>query len=173
MDKLLVKKYLQYASSDDAFAVLFVKKYLENTKAKWVEILDIENHRYYYIENLEFKSVQCALYDRKLKPVYPNNSEFKTQKDYEMACRAITWETANRDISNQRINKVKPIKYLIQGVKYNSTKGNDYFIDTAPSEIKDLAKDLNDRTNPLWDKALQYARKPNYVFTIKQIQRID
>lgn len=173
MDKDLIAKYIKYANSVESYAVLFVKKYLSNSEGKWVDILDYEDHRYYYENYLEFKSVECALYDRKLKPVYPPKKNFKSDLDYELACRAITWETANKDIDIQKNKNVKVTVYLIEGVKYNSTRGKDYFVDNAPPEIKKLANNINDRTDPLWDKALQYARKPNYVFKIKQIKKLS
>ncbi|MBE0451848.1 MAG: hypothetical protein IBX70_13555 [Clostridia bacterium] len=173
MDNELLKKYIKYASSSEAFAVLFVKKYLGASEGHWVDILDYDDHRYYYQENLEFKRVECAIFERKIKPVYPPKSGFKSTNDYEMACRAITWETANKDILYQRNKKIKPQVYQIEGVKYNATRGTTYFIDNAPAEIKDLERNLFDRTNPLWDEALQYVRKPNYVFKIRQIKLLS
>ncbi len=55
-------------------------------------------------------------------------------------------------------------------MSYDKNRGNkDYFRDDAPPEIKALANNLNDRTNPLWDKAMQYVNEPEFVYEIKQV----
>ena len=84
--------------------------------------------------------------------------------------RAITWETANRDIAQQRSKKVQPRRFKITGVSYDKNRNNkSFFRDDAPSEIKALAKDLLNRTNPLWDDALEYAIEPEFIYKIKEI----
>ena len=44
MDGKLLKKYLEYANTEESFAVLFVKKHLAQAKGHWVDIVD--NRRY-------------------------------------------------------------------------------------------------------------------------------
>lgn len=84
--------------------------------------------------------------------------------------RAITWETAHKDIEQQKSKNVVPSQIKITGVSYNKNRNNkNYFRDDAPPEIKALAKNLYDRTNPLWDKAMQYENKPEFVYEIKQV----
>lgn len=83
--------------------------------------------------------------------------------------RAITWEVAHTDIEQQKAKRVSPLKFEIKGVSYDKNAGNKgFFRDDAPLEIKALAENLNDRTNPLWDKALQYANAPEYVYEVRQ-----
>ena len=84
--------------------------------------------------------------------------------------RAITWETAHKDIEQQKSKNVVSRKFKITGISYDKNRSNkDFFREDAPPEIKALAKDINDRTNPLWDKALQYVNKPEFVYEIKQV----
>jgi hypothetical protein len=45
-----------------------------------------------------------------------------------------------------------------------------FFRDDAPPEIRALAENLNDRTNPLWDVALKYAVRPEFVYEVRRIQ---
>ena len=40
MDDRLLKKYLEYANTEEAYAVLFVKKHLTQAKGRWVDIAD-------------------------------------------------------------------------------------------------------------------------------------
>jgi len=83
--------------------------------------------------------------------------------------RAITWETAHKDIEQQKAKNVAQSKFKITGVSYPKIRCEDnYFRDDAPPEIKALAKNLNDRTNPLWDKAVQYVDEQEFVYEIKQ-----
>ena len=99
MDKKLIEKYKEYANTEEAFAVLFVKKHLRAAKGKWVDIIDFYYPYNYAPWELEFKYVECRLFSRKRKPQYPPKKDFKDEKEYIQACRAITWETANIDIS--------------------------------------------------------------------------
>ena len=84
--------------------------------------------------------------------------------------RAITWETAHKDIEQQKSKNITPRKFKITGISYDKNRSNkDFFRKDAPPEIKALANNLNDRTNPLWDRALQYANKPEFVYEIKKV----
>lgn len=133
-----------------------------------------------------FKSVTCELFPRKTTPKYPSRNEFADKYDYLTACRAITWKTANRDISMLRRRNYIGRRYQICGVSYPDARQykilselnrKNFFIASAPPKIKKLAKNLNDRTDPLWDIALQYIN-PNYsepsryVFKITGIKRV-
>jgi len=84
--------------------------------------------------------------------------------------RAITWETAHKDIEQQKSKNVDASKLKIIGVSYDKSRSNkDYFRNDSPPEIKALAKNLYDRINPLWDGAMQYVNKLEFVYEIKQV----
>ena len=173
----LIEKYRQYASTAEAYAVLFIKKYLKASDKKWVDILDWSAPRGYDMKELEFKSVTCELFDRTIKPKYPPQNQFNSKFDYEFVCRAITWETAHRDIAKQRNTGIHGPKYKISGTKYPVNEGkykkHSYFRNDAPDEIKALEKNLNDRTDPLWDIAMQYTRQnKQYAFRILNVKRL-
>ena len=70
----LLEKYLEYAQSEEAFAVLFVKKYLNAADGKWIDIL--ETHSDEEPRKLEFLSLKCELFQRKILPQYPPKSEY-------------------------------------------------------------------------------------------------
>jgi hypothetical protein len=84
--------------------------------------------------------------------------------------RAITWKTAHEDIEQQKLKNLASRSFKITGISYDKNRDNkNFFREDAPLEIKALASDLYDRTNPLWDKALKYANKPEFVYEIKNI----
>lgn len=83
--------------------------------------------------------------------------------------RAVTWETAHKDIEQQKSKNIAPQRFKITGISYDKNRGKDFFREDAPPEIKALANNLNDRTNPLWERALQYANKPEFVYEIKRV----
>jgi hypothetical protein len=174
MDKKLLKKYLQYANTEESFAVLFVKKHLAQAKGHWVDIVNCRRYEK-SSDNLHFRFVVGGLYKRKIKPQYPSKSEYAIngrfdERGYYLMVRAITWETAHKDIEQQKSKNIAPRKFKITGVSYNKNRSNkDFFREDAPPEIKALANNLNDRTNPLWDRALKYANKPEFVYEIKKI----
>jgi hypothetical protein len=174
MDDKLLKKYREYANTEEAFAVLFVKKHLAQAKGHWVDIDDCRRYEM-SSDNLHFRFVVGGLYKRKIQPQYPSKSEFTIdgkfdERRYYLTIRAITWETAHKDIQQQKSKKVAVSKFKITGVSYDKNRNNkNYFRDDAPPEIKALAKNLSNRTDPLWDKAMKYVNKPEFVYKIKQV----
>ena len=174
MDDKLLKKYLKYANTDEAFAVLFVKKNLAEAKGHWVDILDCRQYEM-SSDNLHFRFVFGGLYKRKIQPQYPPKSAYTTdekfdERRYYLTIRAITWETAHKDIEQQKSKKMASRKFKITGKIYDKNRSNkDFFREDAPPEIMALANNLHDRTNPLWDKALRYANKPEFVYEIKKV----
>lgn len=172
-DKLL-KKYLRYAKTDEAFAVLFVKKHLAQAKGHWADIVDCRRYEM-SLDNLHFRFVAGDLYKRKIQPQYPSKSEYTIngkfdERMYYLMTRAITWETAHKDIEQQKSKKVASRKFKITGISYDRNRSEKgFFQKDAPPEIKALANNINDRTNPLWDRALQYAKKPEFVYEIKKV----
>ena len=62
-----------------------------------------------------------------------------------------------------------PLNFEIKGVSYDkNAESTGFFKSDAPPEIKALAANLLDRTNPLWDRALQYANRPEFVYEVRQ-----
>lgn len=174
MDDKLIKRYLKYANTEEAFAVLFVKKHLAQAKGHWIDILNCR--RYEMSEdNLHFRFVIGVLYMRKIQPKYPSKSAYTIdgkfdERSYYLMVRAITWEAAHKDVEQQKSKNVAGLKFKITGVSYDKNRNNkDYFRDDAPPEIKALANNLRDRTNPLWDQAMQYVNKPEFEYKIKQV----
>lgn len=173
MDQRLLKKYREYANTEEAFAVLFVKKHLAQAKGNWV---DVVNCRRYEMssDDLHFKFVVGVLYERRIQPQYSPRSSYTIngkfdERTYYSMVRAITWETAHKDIEQQKSKRVKPVKFEITGVSYDKNRNNkDYFREDAPQEIKALANNLHDRTDPLWDKAVQYVNGPEFVYEVRQ-----
>ncbi len=173
MNDKLLKKYLEYASTEEAFAVLFVKKHLAQAKGHWIDIVECRRYEM-SSDKLHFRFVVGGLYKRKVQPQYPSKSEYTNdgkfdERGYYLMTRAITWETAHKDIEQQKSKKVAPSKFKMTGVSYPKIQCEDnYFRDDAPPEIKALAKNLHDRTNPLWDRAMQYVNDQEFVYKIKQ-----
>jgi hypothetical protein len=173
----LLKRYLEYASTEEAFAVLFVKKHLAQAMGCWVDIVDCQRYEM-SSDSLHFGFVVGGLYKRKIQPQYPSKSAYTIngqfdERGYYLMTRAITWETAHKDIEQQKSKNVAPSKFKITGVSYPKNRCEDnYFLDDAPPEIKALAKNLHDRTNPLWDKAMQYVDKQDFVYKIKHVSII-
>lgn len=174
MDNRLLKKYLEYANTDEAFAVLFAKKHLAQAKGHWVDIVNCERYAQ-SLDDLHFRFVVGGLYKRKIQPQYPPKSAYTIdgkfdERGYYLMTRAITWETAHKDIEQQKSKSVAPSKFKITGVSYDKNRDNkNFFRDDAPPEIKALSNNLSDRTDPLWGKALQYANQPEFVYEVKRI----
>ena len=172
MDERLLKRYREYASTEEAFAVLLVKKHLAQAKGHWVDVVSCRRYEM-SPDNMHFRFVVGGLFKRKIHPKYPPRSDYTIngkfdERGYYLMTRAITWETAHIDIEQQKTKHVAPLKFEIKGVSYDKNAGNKgFFRDDAPPEIRALADNLNDRTNPLWDRALQYANAPEFVYEVR------
>jgi hypothetical protein len=173
LNEKLLAMYLEYASTDDAMAILFVKKNMLQSAEKWVDIIDCE--RYEFSEDkLHFRFVEYGLYKRIIKPKYPPKSEFTNngtfdEKNYYTAIRAITWETANLDIAQQKAKEVVIEKYRITGIRYNKNKGkyksrppwldpNSAFYGDSPSNFR-------------WRERRVYEYEPEWIYEIKSIKK--
>ncbi|MFN8529776.1 MAG: hypothetical protein U0670_14310 [Anaerolineae bacterium] len=174
MDEKLFARYLEYASTDQAKAILFVKKNMPQSTEKWVDIISCE--RYEASEDkLHFRFVEYGLYKRILKPKYPPKSEFTDnggfdEESYYTAVRAITWEVANLDIEQQKAKRVVGEKYRITGVRYNKNQGkyrtkppwldpDSAFYGTPPQSIR-------------WRERRLYEYEPEWVYEIKSIKKL-
>ena len=102
-----LRKYLEYASTDEARAVLFVKKQLRKSAGHWIDVIECVSYQNDHPNELEFKLVICGFYKRKFKPAYPPKKNFTfngklNEREYYLNVRATTWETAHMDISQQK-----------------------------------------------------------------------
>lgn len=64
---------------------------------------------------LEFRSVTCELFPRRIKPKYPSKKPDETDYEYLQTCRAITWKAAHQDIYEQRAQGYKGAVYELAG----------------------------------------------------------
>ncbi|KAG4099432.1 hypothetical protein H8356DRAFT_1667456 [Neocallimastix lanati (nom. inval.)] len=147
----LIEKYKEYAETEEAYAVLFVKKHLNASKGNWVDILNTNVPGDWYMDDLEFQSVECELFKRKIHPVYPKKSSYMSDEDYYNICRAITWNTAHTDIAQQRRRGVKGLKFRISGKK---VYGDEKIYTLSRRNFKKIKKTINDLRDDEWDYVL-------------------
>lgn len=177
LSKEKYKQYLDYASTDEARAVLFAKTHIKKSPGHWIDIVDCDAYQSTSPSVLEFKLVVCGLYKRKLKPIYPPKKKFKydckfDQGEYYLAVRAITWETANKDISQQKGKGIKGELFEIKGVKYNKNKGK--FIKKPPWLDDPTWKDLDIYSLRGADRSYvqQFLAAPDWRYEIKSVQKL-
>jgi hypothetical protein len=69
MDDRLLKRYREYASTEEAFAVLLVKKHLSEAKGYWIDVVDCRRYEM-SPDNIHFRFVVGGLFKRKIQPKY-------------------------------------------------------------------------------------------------------
>ena len=174
MNEKLLTLYLEYAATDGAMAILFVKQNMQQSAKKWVDIIGCERYESSQ-DKLQFRFVEYGLYKRTLKPHYPPKSQFTKngrfdEKDYYIAVRAITWEAANLDIEQQKAKGSVGEKYRITGVRYNKNQGkyrsnppwldpNSAFYGGSPSSFR-------------WRERRVYEYEPEWVYEIKSTEKM-
>jgi len=172
------RKYLEYASTDEARAVLFVKKNLKKASGRWIDIINCTPYNSHNINDLEFKLVVCGLFVKKIKPKYPlkenfiSNGKFK-EKEYYLAVRAITWETAHADISEQKSKGIVGDNFEIKGVKFNKNRGK--FIKRPPWLDNPAWKDVDIYSLRGADRSYvqQFLAHDDWCYEIKSIRKIS
>ncbi|WP_295547397.1 hypothetical protein [uncultured Stenotrophomonas sp.] len=66
------------------------------------------------------------------------------------------------------------MKFEVVGISYDrSQRSTGFFREDAPPQIKALALNLYDRTDPLWDVAMQYIRAPDFVYEVRKAKVWD
>ena len=176
--KELLKKYIEYTSSNEALAVLFVKKTLKKSIGQWIDIIDFEPYHNISYEDLEFKFVICGLYKKTIKPKYPPKSDFQVngkfdEHNYYQSIRGITWTTAQEDIQQQKNKGIKAVKYEIRGVKYNKNRGK--FIKRPPWLDSPAWKDVDIHSLRGADRSYveQFMAPADWRYEIKYIKRLS
>ena len=162
-----VDKYKECAESPEAFAVLFVKKHLKTFK--WIKITDYDYVGYDGYEKLKFLYVKCELFERTITPQYPKKSDYESdEEDYIRVCRAITWETAHRDIALQEEKGVKGEPKTLTVVRKLISKARKYkrfVLKDFSINYKELQQELDKFGAKAIDKVPEASRK--YVYEEK------
>lgn len=171
MHRTTLENYTKYLQTEEAFAVSLTKQCVRKSKGHWVDI-DYSRGCTRTPKEGARQRVKGKLYQRRLKPKYPPKSNFTKngrfdKNAYTFAVRAITWHTAQRDIKEQKQQGVSPLHFDFWGVFKNE---GSFFHDDAPAHIKALEKNLNNRTDPLWDCAMMYIAKTKLVLKIRHIK---
>ena len=165
--------YSEYARSDEAKAVQFVRQYLNRADdTKWVDILDWRDmsriaEEYDIVPEIYgvtlFRRVECELFPKLHVPVYPKRSRFKDDYSYRAACAEATWRTATQDIQTLRGRGYHGPRYSLSGrIEYQEPPCR--FVPGTPPEIMALLDNPNDYTDPLWERAMRYEAKGTSTF---------
>ena len=152
----LIEQYKMYYNTDEHYAVDFVKKNLLDSENRWVNILYCNVGEGNNIRKLEFEYVVCEIFLKKLLPAYPPKEYFSNIEDYILNCEAIIWDTAKRDIAEQKRCRIKGHKYSLTGRRIKVINENYDGSDTEPQEIEQYKVVYVKRLNP--DKPLFFKR---------------
>lgn len=172
-----VRSYLDYKDSLEDYAVAFVKQYLPAARDNWIDILyaHAPAHEGYEYTKLWFRRVICALFPKRLPQVALLRRDFESEEDYRLACKAVTWETARKDIELQREQGALGDEYTIDGMRQRvdnpGYKVNDNVVGPLRADLTQLIHGAGAKTDPLWDVALNcMSYDDGYMFLIKDIK---
>lgn len=120
-------KYIAYVESGESAAVFVARDIAKDldTSGKWIDII-FHNGYKNFDNKWIFKTIKIELFPRKTNPIYPKNAS-EYDKKY------ITWQTAHKDINNQRsqgfrgpkyelavkseLSERKAVKYTVKAIK--------------------------------------------------------
>lgn len=89
----------EFAASEQAKAICAVKKHFLGADDYWIDIKKAVPDK--YSEN-DFIFIVFELFKKRVIPSYPPREPGESIRDHYLFCRAITWDTAKRDIENQK-----------------------------------------------------------------------
>lgn len=109
--------YISYVKNGDSAAVYITRDIAKKvpTGGMWIDVVSI-NKKGRTDNRWDFNYFIVELFPRKTKPVYPKNAS-DDEKKY------ITWQTAHKDIDEQRKKGYKGAKYKICPRLININKG--------------------------------------------------
>lgn len=107
--------YIRYVESGESAAVFVVRDIVQSlsTSGKWIDIISMDCYNE-EPDGKAFNWIVCELFPRKIQPEY---SEDAAHNKY------ITWQTATKDIFQQRSEGYNGPKYLILCTLRNKNKG--------------------------------------------------
>ena len=106
--------YICYIESGESAAVYIVRDVVQSidTKGKWIDVLSLStNRKRRVMGRRNFNWIIVELFPRNLQPLYD-----ECDTDYN---KYLTWETAHKDIRNQRRVGYHGEKYLVLCDLYN------------------------------------------------------
>ncbi len=109
--------YISYVKNGDSAAVYITRDIAKKvpTGGMWIDVVSM-NKKGRTDNRWDFNYLIVELFPRKTKPVYPQNASDAEKKD-------ITWQTAHKDIDEQRKKGYKGNKYKICPRLVNRNKG--------------------------------------------------
>lgn len=112
--EVLKRGYREYAMTDEAAAVYFVRDVVNaiNTRGKWIDVTFTDRYAVGFDKKPAFKKVIVELFNRKILPQYPEGAD----RDLK---RAITWEVSHRDIKNQKCKGISGPQFEVTGLYCN------------------------------------------------------
>lgn len=115
-NKIYDAEYISYVESGESAAVFITRDIADeiNTKGKWIDVIDLDTFDKQGRKAFNYFIVE--LFDRKIRPVYPEKADDDTKK-------YITWQTAHKDINEQRSRGIRGPKYIVLSHLYNKNKG--------------------------------------------------
>lgn len=116
-------EYIAYLANGDSAAVFITRDIVKsiNTNGKWIDVIESKGRKNFDGE-WDFKKIIVEIFPRKIKPEYPKYASLETKK-------YITWETAQRDIENQRAKGVEGDIYIIKPKLVDLNKGKFEMVD--------------------------------------------
>lgn len=110
-------EYISYVNNGDSAAVFIVRDIVKsiNTAGMWIDVSKTSGYKNKF-NKWDFSNITIELFPRKTKPIYPQyvSDEYK---------KYITWKTANEDISIQKSQGYKGIKFIIFLKLVNKNQG--------------------------------------------------
>lgn len=159
-------EYISYVEHGDSAAVFIVRDIVRtiDTTGTWIDVIETLGNKNEY-GKWDFSSIEIELFPRKIKPNY---SECSSDEDKKY----ITWETANKDITQQRSNGYRGKKYIICLKLVNKNKGktitrkriwNKKFHQYVPKDWMSSDCEVREEKVPI---------KPDWEYRIKSIERL-
>lgn len=109
--------YISYVENGDSAAVFIVRDIVKsiNTSGMWIDVISTSGGKNGFGQ-WDFSSITIELFPRKIKLIYPENTSTADKK-------YITWQAANKDINQQRVQGYRGKKFTIYTKLVNKNQG--------------------------------------------------
>lgn len=159
-------EYINYIKSGESAAVFIVRDICDSidTSGYWIDILDAPIISRTF-DKWNFDRIDIELFPRKINPVYNSRMSDKEKK-------YVTWETAKRDIEQQRRNGFVGNKYRIVPKLYNKNKKNSKLVRKLWNKTFNRYVPERWKTSSCEYRMVQEAIPPKWEYTIVSVKKL-
>lgn len=159
-------EYISYVENGDSSAVFIIRDIVTqiDTNNKWVDVIDKKGQKN-KDSKWDFSEITVEIFPRKIKPFYPEGASDEEKK-------YITWETANRDIGEQRKLGHRGPKYKVYPKLVNRNAGKTKTVKKVWNKTFQRYVPWKWKNSSCEIREVKVPEKPDWIYKIVSVKKL-